>query len=93
MEGLARAAPGYLGHRSVRDESGLGVTLSYWRTPEDAEAFRRHPAHRAVQGQARAAWYDWYVSEVAVVRSVRTMGPQGNALLAERPAAPPDEAG
>ena len=73
MEALAASAPGYLGHRAARGPDGLGITVSYWRTREDADAFRRQPDHRAVQAEGRSAWYDWYVSETAVVERVRTM--------------------
>ena len=72
MDALAASAPGYLGHRSARGPDGVGITVSYWRTREDADAFRREPSHRAVQAEGRSAWYDWYVSETAVVGRVRT---------------------
>ena len=72
MGALAAASEGYLGHRSARGADGLGVTVSYWRTAEDADAFRQVPEHRAVQVEGRTHWYEWYVSEVAEVRSVRT---------------------
>lgn len=74
MASLAKAAPGHLGHVSVRGADGVGVTLSYWSSREDAEAFRRLPDHRAAQARGRTAWYDWYVSEVTVVASRREGG-------------------
>jgi heme-degrading monooxygenase HmoA len=35
MVELAKTTPGYLGIDSVRDNSGKGITVSYWQTEKD----------------------------------------------------------
>jgi len=39
MEELARRQPGFLGIGSVR--SGLGITVSYWESPETIRAWKQ----------------------------------------------------
>ena len=72
MDALAQTMPGYLRHDSVRDEHGFGITISYWRTPEDVARWRAHPEHAAVIGRAGGGegWYDWYESLTADVRRI-----------------------
>ncbi|WP_410795920.1 antibiotic biosynthesis monooxygenase family protein [Parvularcula sp. LCG005] len=70
MEKLAAEQPGYLGHVSARGADGVGITVSYWRTREDIAAFRAVKDHLRVQAAGRAGWYDWYVSESALVERV-----------------------
>ena len=67
MDALARAMPGYLGHHSARGPDGVGITVSYWRTKDDIARWRAHPEHAAVIEAARRGWYDWTVSETALV--------------------------
>jgi heme-degrading monooxygenase HmoA len=64
---LARAAqqPGYLGFDSVRGADGLGITVSYWRTAADAQAWKNDAAHTLIRNRGRADWYEWYALHVA----------------------------
>ena len=40
MLALAASQPGYLGVESVRDASGLGITVSYWKDRESIQCWR-----------------------------------------------------
>jgi heme-degrading monooxygenase HmoA len=65
MEQLAAEQPGYLGIESARDD--LGITVSYWRTPEDARAWKSVAEHRVAQQRGRTEWYARYRVRVATV--------------------------
>lgn len=57
MVELAAAQPGFLGVESVRDAGGLGITVSYWRTRDDIQAWREHAEHRVAQETGKRVWY------------------------------------
>jgi len=77
MDAFARTMPGFLGFDSVGSETGLGITVSYWRSEEDIARWRAHPEHAAAIGLGRAGWYSWYESTTAKVeRSVSHMLPK-----------------
>ncbi|MFN0052220.1 MAG: antibiotic biosynthesis monooxygenase family protein [Planctomycetales bacterium] len=57
---LAAQQPGYLGVESARDESGLGITVSYWQTTQAIRAWREQVEHRLAQGLGRSQWYANY---------------------------------
>ena len=64
---LAAEQDGYLGVESVRDMSGVGITVSYWR---DLDAIRRwHDVseHRAAQELGRSKWYECFVVRIGRV--------------------------
>lgn len=65
MERLAREQPGFLGIESAR--SGLGVTVSYWRTDDDARAWKRVAEHVEAQRRGRGEWYSAYEVRIATV--------------------------
>jgi heme-degrading monooxygenase HmoA len=67
MVALAAEQPGYLGVESARGEDGLGITVSYWRSPEDIAAWRRHAEHRVARDTGRSDWYLHYNLRVAKV--------------------------
>ena len=67
MEELAAQQPGYLGIESVRGVDGSGITLSYWRTAEDARAWKGVAEHREVQRRGREEWYERWTVRVATV--------------------------
>jgi len=64
---LAALQPGFLGVESVRGEDGLGITVSYWESPEAIRAWREHPEHREVQRKGRDRWYRVYHTRVCRV--------------------------
>ncbi|MBL8318900.1 MAG: antibiotic biosynthesis monooxygenase [Burkholderiaceae bacterium] len=67
MAELAANQPGYLGIESTRDESGLGITVSYWRSTADIVAWRKQAEHAAGRAQGRAHWYAHYELRIAKV--------------------------
>jgi len=67
MVALAAEQPGYLGVESARGEDGLGITVSYWRSPEDIAAWRRHAEHKIARDTGRSDWYQHYTLRVAKV--------------------------
>jgi heme-degrading monooxygenase HmoA len=65
MDQLAAQQPGYLGVESARDT--LGITVSYWRSPQDARAWKRVAEHRLAQQRGRSEWYAAYRVRIATV--------------------------
>ena len=60
MVQLASEQPGYLGVDSVRDATGVGITVSYWSSEAAIAAWRRHAEHTIVREQGRKSWYVEY---------------------------------
>lgn len=73
MADLASRQPGYLGVESVRDESGFGVTLSYWRSEEAIAAWKRDTAHQQAQRAGHEQWYEDFHVRVARVERDYTL--------------------
>lgn len=67
MEALAAERPGYLGIESTRGTDGLGITISYWRTEDDAREWKQHAEHLLAQAEGRDTWYARYRVRVATV--------------------------
>jgi len=67
MAELAAQQPGYLGVESARDASGLGITVSYWRTLADITAWRRQMEHTGARQRGRAQWYTHYELRIAKI--------------------------
>jgi len=72
MMQLASDQPGYLGVDSVRDATGVGITVSYWSDEAAISAWRRHAEHTIVREQGRKSWYAQY--ELRVARVERAYG-------------------
>jgi heme-degrading monooxygenase HmoA len=70
MQTLAAEQPGFLGVESVRDPHGLGITVSYWTTPDTATAWRANLEHQAAQDAGRSTWYRAYQLRIATVDRV-----------------------
>lgn len=67
MVELSAKQPGFLGIESVRDESGAGITVSYWESLEAIRAWRDMPEHKAAQEKGRARFYERYEIRVCTV--------------------------
>ena len=65
MEDLASQQPGYLGIESARD--GIGITVSYWGTADDARAWKQVAEHLHAQRLGREQWYLSYRVRIAAV--------------------------
>ena len=70
MFNLATTQPGFLGFESARD--GLGITVSYWDSPESISAWQRNSSHLVAQKRGRAEWYQTF--KVRVCRVERDYG-------------------
>jgi len=67
MGALAATQPGYLGIDSVRDNAGLGITVSYWADGASARAWKANAEHEAIRNLGRERWYAHYRLIVASV--------------------------
>ncbi len=67
MVALSADQPGFLGIESVRDATGVGITVSYWRAQADARAWKAQAEHREAQRIGRERWYREYRVRVARV--------------------------
>jgi len=69
MDELAAQQPGYLGIESARagEEGGVGLTVSYWVSEDDARAWKRVAEHRVAQEAGRERWYERYSVRIASV--------------------------
>ncbi|MBK8793298.1 MAG: antibiotic biosynthesis monooxygenase [Holophaga sp.] len=67
MVQLAQTQAGYLGHESVRQADGWGITVSYWADEDAARAWKANAEHREVQRLGREQFYLAYAMRMAVV--------------------------
>ena len=79
MVALAAQQPGFLGVESARGADGVGITVSYWRSAEDIQAWRRHVAHQQARDTGRARWYSHYELRVAKVERAYGWDASGSA--------------
>lgn len=67
MTELAAQQPGFLGVESTRDDSGFGITVSYWETAEAITHWKANMEHLTAQELGKTAWYEHYELRVAKV--------------------------
>lgn len=67
MDKLAGEQPGYLGIEAARDSTGFGITVSYWKDEESAQAWKKVQEHLSAQIEGRKRWYLKYSVQVARV--------------------------
>ncbi|MBB6325696.1 heme-degrading monooxygenase HmoA [Algoriphagus iocasae] len=65
MERLAALQPGYLGHESARE--GTGITVSYWRDLESIKNWKKVAEHQTAQKKGRELWYSAYKTRICLV--------------------------
>ena len=65
MVELASQQPGYLGHESARE--GLGITVSYWESPEAIKHWKQQTEHLVAQQYGREKWYTHYKTRICLV--------------------------
>ena len=58
---------GYLGSESARDETGLGITVSYWQGLDDISRWKADAEHQTAQRLGREQWYEHFRLTVAKV--------------------------
>jgi heme-degrading monooxygenase HmoA len=71
MVELAATMPGFLGIESVRDEQGVGITVSYWDSLESVQRWGRHAEHRVAQSGGRERWYRAFRLRISRVEAER----------------------
>lgn len=76
MMRLALQQPGCLGAESVRDETGLGITVSYFTDEASLVAWKKDARHLVAQRAGRERWYSHYKLRVAKVERDYA-GPEG----------------
>ena len=67
MAAIASEQPGFLGIESVREENGLGITVSYWKDKDSIRGWKNHAAHQQAQQFGKEKWYQHYRIRVAKV--------------------------
>jgi len=65
MVELAQRQPGYLGHESARNETG--ITVSYWSSPEAIKSWKSDLDHQLAQKLGREKWYSQYKVRICKV--------------------------
>jgi heme-degrading monooxygenase HmoA len=78
MVQLAKTMPGYLGMESVRDPTGAGITVSYWKNEEDIRRWKQQAEHLQAQQAGRMHWYEEFAVRVAKVE--RAYGKQARVV-------------
>jgi heme-degrading monooxygenase HmoA len=72
MMELARQQPGFLGAESVRDATGVGITVSYWESEDAIRLWREHSRHQIAQKLGREEWYERFAVRVCKVERAYT---------------------
>ncbi len=76
MVALAAEQPGYLGVETTRDQSGLGITVSYWADEIALRNWKNVTHHLLAQKLGKERWYSHYTLRVAKVER-HYDGPEG----------------
>ena len=64
IDALAQQQPGFLRAESVRNEEGMGITVSYWASLEAIQAWKEHAKHLIAQQLGKDKWYTTYNVEI-----------------------------
>jgi heme-degrading monooxygenase HmoA len=67
MVELASKQIGFLGVESVRDQNGLGVTVSYWDSLDAIKLWKENVSHKQVQEKGKKDWYSSYTTRICKV--------------------------
>jgi heme-degrading monooxygenase HmoA len=67
MMELAKQQPGFIDVESSRDQSGLGITVSYWKSLEEIVAWKKNTEHLLAQKLGRDTWYSSYKVRICKV--------------------------
>lgn len=67
MVELAQQQPGYLGMESVRETSGKGITVSYWRDEEAIAQWKNNIEHIEARKLGKKIWYEDYQLQIAKI--------------------------
>jgi heme-degrading monooxygenase HmoA len=64
---LVQHAEGFLGMESYRENSGRGVTISYWETLEAIQKWKENTQHRLAQEYGKAVAYSQFTTRICEV--------------------------
>ncbi len=78
---LAADQPGFLGAESAREE--VGITVSYWESPEAIRAWKAHAEHVLAREKGRRDWYRAYKTRVCKVERDYGFEAENEAIKAE----------
>ena len=67
MVELAEKQEGFLGIESVRDTTGKGITVSYWKTMDAIKTWKADSAHSQARQLGKDDWYEDYELQIAKV--------------------------
>lgn len=67
MHSLAINHPGCIGAESSRDETGFGITVSYWQDESSIKSWKADAKHLVAQRLGIEGWYQYYQLRVAKV--------------------------
>jgi heme-degrading monooxygenase HmoA/ribosomal protein S18 acetylase RimI-like enzyme len=67
MVELAQVQKGFIKAESVRDSEGIGITVSYWNTPEDIKNWKSNSEHLLAQEFGRSKAYDSFTTRICRV--------------------------
>ncbi|WP_027409840.1 antibiotic biosynthesis monooxygenase family protein [Anoxybacteroides tepidamans] len=67
MVQLASEQPGFLGAESVRDQNGVGITVSYWDSLEAIKNWKEHARHQLAQEKGKKEWYKRFSTRICKV--------------------------
>lgn len=70
MVALASQQPGFLGVENARDETGLGITVSYWDSLDAIKIWKENASHKIAQEKGKAIWYKWLALRYARWREI-----------------------
>ncbi len=79
---LAAGQPGFLGAESAREE--VGITVSYWESPEAIRAWKVHAEHVLARERGRRDWYRAYKTRVCKVERDYGFEAENAVIEAER---------
>ncbi len=65
MVELAQEQPGFLGVESARAD--IGITVSYWDSPDAIRLWKQQAEHRIAQETGRQRWYEVYKTRICKV--------------------------
>lgn len=67
MVELASKQPGFLGIESAREQSGIGLTVSYWDSLDAIRQWKENLSHKGAQEKGKKDWYSSYITRICKV--------------------------
>ncbi|MDC2865786.1 MULTISPECIES: antibiotic biosynthesis monooxygenase family protein [unclassified Bacillus (in: firmicutes)] len=67
MVKLAAEQSGFIDVESVRNETGFGITISYWESLEAIKRWKEHAAHTVARKRGREQWYEQFHTRICLV--------------------------